>query len=264
MTNGHPYHDEDFELFALGVLEGQERSEIESHIASCADCSRKLAEARGRVALLSLTAPPHQPSLAVRQRLLTRVSAEHVSVRHPSFAPGDRPRARWWNLAWTFSAVALALATVYLWRANDQLRDQLAQQQTAARQQLAATERARNFIDLLMSPATISVKLDPKAPNATEPGLIYYNQSRGALIYAGTLPQIAADKSYELWVIPQAGNPIPAGVFSPKPNGESEVVMPKIPVGISPKAFAVTVEPAGGKDQPSGPMVQVGLGHQAL
>jgi anti-sigma-K factor RskA len=32
----------------------------------------------------------------------------------------------------------------------------------------------------------------------------------------------------------------------------------KIPPGVLPKAFAVTLEPAGGKPQPTGPKVLVG------
>ena len=264
MTNGHPYREEDFDLYALGVLEGDERSGIESHIASCPDCTRKLAEARGRIALLSLSVPPQEPPLAVRQRLLAQIRAYQIAERKPSFAPEDRPPARWWNVAWTFAALALAIVTVFLWIQTNRLQSELEHQREIARQQVEANARARDIAALLTSPQTITVSLDPKSPNATEPGRVFYNERQGALIYEGILPQIASDKSYELWVIPQTGNPVPAGVFSPKPNGEAEVVLPKIPAGISPKAFAVTVEPAGGKDQPTGPMAQVGLGHQSL
>ena len=63
MTNEHPYRDEDFELYALGVLEGDELRGIETHIKSCADCSQKVAEARGRVSLLAFSAEPAEPSL---------------------------------------------------------------------------------------------------------------------------------------------------------------------------------------------------------
>lgn len=258
LTNGHPYRDEDFDLYALGVLEGDERSAIESHIASCSACAAKLAEARGRIALLSLSAPPREPSLAVRQRLLDQIRAERAPSRESASARIERPPARWWNFVWAAAATALAILTVFLWVTNDQLHRQLDQQEAAARQQIAAMQRARAIANLLVSPQTVTVNLSPKAPNATEPGRVLYNANQGGLIYVGTLPQLAAGKSYELWVIPQTGNPIPAGVFAPQPDGEANVVLPKIPAGVSAKAFAVTVEPAGGKDQPTGPMAQVG------
>ncbi|MFZ0787268.1 MAG: zf-HC2 domain-containing protein, partial [Candidatus Acidiferrales bacterium] len=73
MANGHPTRDEDFDLLALGAVEGDEKQAIEAHVASCADCARKLAEARGRVAMLSLAAPRVEPSAAVKQRLMAQV-----------------------------------------------------------------------------------------------------------------------------------------------------------------------------------------------
>jgi len=57
MTNGHPTREEDFDLYVLGALEGDEKQAIESHLAGCTDCSRKLAAARGRVAAISFAAP---------------------------------------------------------------------------------------------------------------------------------------------------------------------------------------------------------------
>ena len=64
MTNGHPTREEDFDLYVLGALEGDEKLAIESHLAGCADCARKLAAARGRVAAISFAAPRVEPSAA--------------------------------------------------------------------------------------------------------------------------------------------------------------------------------------------------------
>ena len=50
--NGHLTREEDFDLCALGALDAEEKRAIESHLAACADCARKLAEARGRIAAL--------------------------------------------------------------------------------------------------------------------------------------------------------------------------------------------------------------------
>ena len=47
--NAHPTREEDFDLYALGALEGDEKLAIESHVAACADVratnSPKLADA---------------------------------------------------------------------------------------------------------------------------------------------------------------------------------------------------------------------------
>jgi anti-sigma factor RsiW len=77
--NAHPTREEDFDLYALGALEGDEKLAIESHVGSCVDCAHKLAEAQGRIALLALAAPPYEPSAAVKQRLMLQVRADAES-----------------------------------------------------------------------------------------------------------------------------------------------------------------------------------------
>ena len=259
MTNEHPYREEDFDLYALGVLEGDELHGIESHVNSCTACAQKVAEARGRIAMLAFSAQPQEPSLEVRQRLMSKVRAEVNPANSKSVAArADLPKSSFWNFAWGTLALALAIFALYLWNANKSLQDELVRQEAAAKTQLALTERARLIAALLSSPQTVTVNLAAKTPFATQPGRVLYNSRQGALIYAGTLPQLAAGKTYELWVIPQAGNPIPAGVFSAEPNGDANVVLPQIPAGISAKAFAVTIEPANGTAAPTGPMAQVG------
>jgi len=261
VTNEHPYREEDFDLYALGVLEGDELRGIESHVKSCATCAEKVAEARGRVALLALSAEPQEPSLEVRQRLMEKVRAEANPAGSASVAARTEPsRSSLWNFAWGALAVALAVFALYLWNANKSLQDELTRQEAATRAQVALVERARAIAALLSSPQTVTVNLAPKSPLATLPGRVMYNSQQGSLIYAGTLPQLGAGKSYELWVIPESGNPIPAGVFSAEANGDANVVLPKIPTGVAAKAFAVTIEPAGGTAAPTGPMAQVGAG----
>ena len=77
------------------------------------------------------------------------------------------------------------------------------------------------------------------------------------LVYNGRLAPVASDKSYQLWLVPMNGAPISAGVFNPV-SGEMNSMMVKVPAGIAAKAFAVTLEPAGGMPGPTGPMILVG------
>ena len=66
------------------------------------------------------------------------------------------------------------------------------------------------------------------------------------------------DKTYELWVIPSSGAPIPAGLFRPDTAGSASVVLPTIPHGVQAKAFGVTIENAGGSATPTVPIVLSG------
>ena len=75
MSGPHPTRLEDFDLYALGALDDAERVVIESHIASCPDCARKLAEAQGRMAILAFAAPRVEPSAGVKERLMRQLHA---------------------------------------------------------------------------------------------------------------------------------------------------------------------------------------------
>jgi anti-sigma-K factor RskA len=79
----------------------------------------------------------------------------------------------------------------------------------------------------------------------------------GLLMYDGWIAPSPDDKSYQLWVVPMEGSPISAGVFNPA-TSDTAHWMSKVPEGIAPKMFAITLEPAGGMPQPTGPMVLVG------
>jgi anti-sigma factor RsiW len=68
--NGHLQFEEDFELYALGALDGEDRATVEAHLAGCAECRAKLESARGRMALLALAAPPASPGSHVRELVL--------------------------------------------------------------------------------------------------------------------------------------------------------------------------------------------------
>ena len=278
MTNGHPTREEDFDLYVLGALEGDEKRAIESHLAACADCARKLAAARGRVAAISFAAPRVEPSAAVKDRLLRQVRAEShapsaVPSRVPSdsakvpargagreFAPPEPPRGiagRWLFGILAPACIALLIATVMLWRENTRLTSQLAVLGVSVdktQKQLADTQE---MLHLYSSKDTIKVLLAPKPGMVKGDGEVMYNEKMGLLMYDGWIAPSPDDKSYQLWVVPMEGKPISAGVFNPA-TSDTAHWMAKVPEGIAPKMFAITLEPAGGMPQPTGPMVLVG------
>lgn len=144
--NTHPTHEEDFDLYALGALEDEEKVALETHVATCDTCTRKLAEARGRIALLAFAAPTVEPSPAVKQRLIAQVRAgERASTREAVVTPalsaaplGTRPAedrsrgfGRWWTPILAPATLAFALVSVYLWKDNNRLQHAITDQQAA-------------------------------------------------------------------------------------------------------------------------------------
>jgi anti-sigma-K factor RskA len=257
--SAHPTNESDFDLYALGALEGAELREFEDHVAGCGDCAPKLAQARGRLAMLALVAPQVAPSAAAKSRLMARVDANAAaaagSVRRSLPDPGRL--SRWWATILMPAAAALAVATLVLWQQNDRLDQQLAALRNAASKQQAQVAEATKLADLMGSSGTVTVSLaqQPGMPKGT--AHVIYNMKMGMLMYDGQLEAAPSGKSYQLWVVPAQGNPISAGVFQPV-SGQMDHWMMEMPQGLVPKAFAVTLEPAGGMPQPTGPKVLVG------
>lgn len=263
--NGHPTREEDFDLYALGALEGAEKQAIETHVRSCADCARKLAEAQGGIALLALAAPETAPSPRVKDRLMQRVhdsprTSAAVSARpmpQREFAGDGGVLSRWWAAVLVPAFAIAVIAAIFLWTQNARLDRQLEASHAAIVQQQAELDRARTVVDLVEAHDTIVVKLAPQPGMPEGSGRVLYNAREGTMLYDGQLRPAPEGKSYQLWLVPANGKPISVGVFN-SAAGLATSLTAKLPPGVAPKAFAVTLEPAGGKPQPTGPMVLVG------
>jgi anti-sigma-K factor RskA len=261
--NAHPTREEDFDLYALGALEGDEKLAIESHVAECQPCARKLAEVRGRIGMLALATPRVEPSPAVKQRLMAQVRADVEAQSRTSPAPAaSRERApgffSGWRAAILVPAFALlAIATGVLWRQNRDLDRQLAALRASAQQQQQQIIEAREAADLIGSGDTVTVALAQQPGQPQGAAHVMYNMKMGMLMFDGEIAPAPATKSYQLWVVPTDGKPINAGVFNPV-TGHADHWMMKMPPGLSPKMFAITLEPSGGMPQPTGPMVLIG------
>jgi anti-sigma-K factor RskA len=80
-----------------------------------------------------------------------------------------------------------------------------------------------------------------------------WSPSTQAFVLAGTgIPVLSDAETYQLWLI-DAGIATPVGIFQPNADGEVEQVF----IDVDPSDFiiGVTVEPAGGSDQPSLPVI---------
>ena len=260
MSGTHPTREEDFDLYALGALDGEERAQLESHLTSCAGCMAKLAEAQGRMAMLALTVPQTVPPPGVKERLMRQIATTNrASVG--TFTPEMRERsegifARWWGLLLPVTG-AFALAALLLWLHNGQLEKQIAELRETIQEQASKIQQAHEEAELMSARDTVVVSLALQKNQPEGTARVLYNSRRGMLVYNGHLEPTASDKSYQLWLVPMNGAPISAGVFNPV-NGEMNSMMVKVPAGIVAKAFAVTLEPAGGMPAPTGPMILVG------
>lgn len=259
--NGHPTRDEDFDLYALGALEGAEKLAMESHVAFCLGCAQKLADARGRIAILALAAPPATAPAGVKEHLLQQIRAAREGSGAASTEMNPQPArpavlSRWTPILLPMAA-ALAIAALLLWNANRRLDSQLAVLRASMQQEQQQLQSARDIASLITAQDTITVQLTPQPAMPQGTAHVMYNAKMGMMMYDGQIPPAPAAKSYQLWLVPTSGNPISCGVFNPI-SGQADHWMTKLPKGIQPKAFAITLEPSGGMPQPTGPKVLVG------
>jgi anti-sigma-K factor RskA len=123
----------------------------------------------------------------------------------------------------------------------------------------SALSEAKESLSILNSRGLnlVSLKETKDAPPAE--GHILLSPPTGrALFYAFDLPQVPADKAYELWWITEKEGPVMAGVFRPDERGVGKIEA-KLPSGAGAiTAAAVTVEVASGVPKPQGPMVLLG------
>src|ERR1700728_650490 len=258
---------EDSDLYALGALDGEERLELEAHVRSCDGCAREIDAARQRVALLALAAPAAAPPARVREALMRKVRAESVPEGHRGGADA-KLQARERTSGWGWLTPAFGLATVLfaalaaaIWmkdvrdsRRVHELQAQLALAQTRS---LEIARAADETDKLLGTPGTVRVALTPMPGMPAGRAGVLYNAKMGMVACAGWLPAAPAGKSYQLWLVPMEGKPMPLRVFAGEWN---EAMTLHVTPGTQAKAFAVTEEPQGGMPWPTGPKVLVGVG----
>lgn len=258
MTYGHPIRDEDLELFALGVLEEKESHEIQRHMSACPECTRRLSEARGRVALLSLASPEEIPPAAAKQKLLEGIRAEKSAQAEPSRGRETRRAARWWSTIWAPAAIGLVVISIFLWYGNRQLDNQL----ESIRQQIAADQKqiqhSQALVTMLAAQDTMTVKLEGTQNMPKAWGTVKYNPRMQMMCYSADLPEPPPNMVYQIWAVPEVGDPVNEGIFMPDAAGNGKMPMARVPSGMSCKWFCVTIEPEGGKSRPTGPKVLVG------
>lgn len=111
-------------------------------------------------------------------------------------------------------------------------------------------DTARRAIDILAAEdmARVNLKGQPAAPAAS--GRAYVSASQGLLFTAVDLPPLPAGRVYQLWYV-TATAPLSAALVTPDAGGRFTLIA-RVLAGVTPKAVALTVEPAGGVPAPTG------------
>ena len=261
MTGNEHISQEDLALHALQALSEGEAAAVHVHLAQCALCRDEFAGLAGDTALVGLSVPQRPLPAGARDRFLQRVAADATSTHQPVKQESHGkvlafPRRAW--IPWA-TAAALAFVAFFLGVKNNTLNQKLGDASSKIASLSAESAQARQVLEVLTSHSAQRVLLTADKTSVEPTGrAVYLAESGGLIFQANHLKLLASDKTYELWVIPVSGNPIPAGLFSPDAAGDASVVMPPLPKGVPAKAFGVTIEKAEGSNTPTAPIILAG------
>jgi anti-sigma-K factor RskA len=267
MTDGRHIPQDDLALHAMQALSPDESAVVRAHLSECPACRAELAELAGDLALVAVGVEQHAVPAGARERFLQRIDADadsaavapQQSTAHlVSIDTARAPRRLITRIPWTAVAALLVITAGLLIKIGD-LRRENAAQARMIQEQSAANARAQQVLDMLTSRSAQHILLTAAKSKPAPTARAVYMASRGALILqASNLDPVPAGKTYELWIIPMSGAPVPAGMFRPDAAGTASLVMPHLPMGITAKAFGVTVENEAGAKTPTMPIVLSG------
>jgi anti-sigma-K factor RskA len=243
------------EAYAIGALDRVEASLFEAHAAACPECRRVVAAQREATLALAQAAAQEPPA-----GLRARVLAIPRAARSPG-AARERGGRRWPGaLALAAGVAGLMLGgvqTVRLARLSGELAavmDSLSRRDHRLAEVLAQRNAVLNN-DIRLY---VLASQDTAAASPGPGGQIYWSrEARSWLLHAFNLPRLSEGRVYQLWYV-TADARISAGILSPDEEGHA-VLLTRVPAEAATAVLgAISVEPAGGSPQPTGPIVLAG------
>ena len=232
--------------YALGALDLDEISALESHLGNCKECQAELAEYQAVTTGLLDSVPPHAPPPRLRNKLVAQLPSQR-----------KQPPSLFANIFAHFSLgqIAAALVVVILLGLNIfssfQIRN-LHRQQVALDERLSVDQTA---LSMLAYPSTQSLVVNPDVQNLAG-SMLVDRERRIAVLVLWNLPPLEAGQTYQAWLIDADENRVSGGLFaSAVEQGYTTVtIRSSVPIGEF-KGLGVTVEPSGGSAGPTGPRV---------
>ncbi len=253
------------EAYALGMLNQEERQEVERMAALYPELRKALLESETTMEQLA-DRSRIEPPAALREKVLhAALSGEktHVAATHPAEAklPTQATIAEKSNYKWlAIAATVLLLLSLGIntlqYRSINRLQDdlgetliRLATLENENEVMVANYRELSEDLEILRDPA--SAVFHMKAVEGRSQDLladVWWNAtSEKVYLDVKKLPSVPAGKQYQLWAL-KDGKPIDMGVFDPLASNQGMTEMGRIDGA---DAFAVTLEPRGGSANPT-------------
>ena len=245
------------ESYVMGLVTDQERQEFEAFCAQYHEIAqaRENFERSLESSLLQDAVPP--PAFLkekIRDSLFRESQSSEVSEREAEATTPVRTLYAW---KWIAAASVVLLAASLYWGITNNNRsnklEDIARENEALRTQLAATnaqlDQVRSDAAALQQPAVkmASLKGTPVSP-ASYVTVYWDTTNKDVYLMVNNLPKPAGDKQYQLWALIDS-KPVDLGVL--QMSQEKLIHMVKMKGVQNAQAFAITLEPRGGSQNPT-------------
>jgi anti-sigma-K factor RskA len=245
------------ESYALGEVSGPEREGVEKALAQYPEVREELAmveETLEKVVFASAV----EPRASLKEKVMTKVSGSKPEAKAVSLTVG----LPFWRYAaaasFTVALISSYLAFHYnqLWKTDTaELAQIRAQNQRIAEEYNVVNEKLDKLqgdLSIIENTAFTKVVMKGTANDKSALASVYWNATtQEVFLSIQQLKAISNENQFQLWAIVN-GKPVDAGVFDL--NFAGLLKMKNIDGAA---AFAVTVEPRGGKDSPTMETMQV-------
>jgi anti-sigma-K factor RskA len=253
----HEDYKEMIPAHALSALDLTDDRALTEHLAQCVECRQELNEWQQTAAAVALTASPAEPSLKVRERILSQIRSERDESITPKVVPFKPQQKNVWTSFGSLGAIAalvlFALVLGYLVllrRENQAMKNEL---QTLL-QQNQKIQKDLEMVTMLKKPGSKLMELNGTAVAPGAFAKLAFDQTGQAMVMMSGLPAPPAGKEYQLWFIVADKPPMRGRTFSTDSHGEVMLKDQLPDVALKAAVFAVTLEPQGGSASPTMPM----------
>ena len=216
--------------------------------------------------------PKDTPLLPARQQDPAYALARPTPMRAPQPVLPPQLPSRRFDFGW-LAAVAMTVAALFIVWIDFGAQRQLVQLRTeVANRTVKITELNRQLQvlqdQMLQNQQQMAFFATPSeivplggTADAPDAGGVFYQHDTRALVVLHGLPPLASDQTYQLWLIPPAGAPVPAGELSVQSVdiNRQQVALPEADSAYQTyQQIGITIEPAGGSSAPTGALVLLG------
>jgi anti-sigma-K factor RskA len=234
------------DAYVLGALPEEERLSFEDYLAAHPEKQAEIDELGAVAGLLAFYPQEQEPSPELRSRIMEVVETEaeprRVRGRSTFARVGDFLSVR--NLA--LGAAALLVIGLLSWNVmlQGQVEDLQGRVQDAQGQVQDLQAQVKEAQEQQPSP---TIELEGSwADQGANAKVVFINKNQ-AILVAKDMPSVPEDRTCEIWVISN-DVPKPSGLFQPEGNVTAAPITNSI---TNADVIAVTIEPAGGSEQPT-------------